>query len=49
MFPEETVIAARRLERHLAQSIMRIENTYDRGLNDYGEAFIEALTNDHKL
>jgi hypothetical protein len=49
MFPEETVTAARRLERHLAQSVMRINKSYDQGLSDCGKAFIEALADDREL
>jgi hypothetical protein len=49
MFSEETVTAARRLERHLAQSVMRISKSYDQGLSDCGKAFIEALADDRKL
>jgi hypothetical protein len=49
MLPEETVTAARRLERHLAQSVMRINKSYDQGLSDCGKAFIEALADDREL
>jgi hypothetical protein len=49
MFPEETVTAARRLERHLAQSVMRINKSYDQGLSDCGKAFKEALADDREL
>jgi hypothetical protein len=48
-FPEETVTAARRLERHLAQSVMRINKSYEQGLSDCGKTFIEALADDREL
>ena len=49
IFPEDTLTTAQRLESYLSQSVYKIEDSYNKNQNDFGNPFMTALAADRKL